>query len=392
MREALRRETRGSQRRAFAAVLASDLFRISLSGGGRVPTISGAEAAFRACCSHVARKFGSVRWLLGLGAGLFAGLLAPLALAFPTSRLVYARGPGAEQCPDQSVVRDAVASRLGYDPFFPSSDKTIVARILRDEKGLHGQVELVDEHGAQVGLRELAADADRCDELVRAMALSISIAIDPKSAESYAQGPPDEPETPSKEAAPEPESNHEQPQPAPIEEKARTRSRAAAAAPRALLSAGIGVMGVLYDAPKTTLSGLGFARLRRSSWSLALEARAGLPVIEDQAGVRFRTSSYSLGAVPCLHLGVAFACEVTSLGWLSAKGTEPGGKSGTSTVLSLGARVGAEVMVSPSMGLIDQAEVLLSPWTVPVASGGSTLWHTKWIHGGAGFALAMHFP
>ncbi|MEO6602920.1 MAG: hypothetical protein ABIQ16_23750, partial [Polyangiaceae bacterium] len=73
----------------------------------------------------MARKLGSVRWLLALGGGLFASLLTPVAWAFPTSRLVYARGPGAEQCPEQSVVRAAVASRLGYDPFFPSSDKTI---------------------------------------------------------------------------------------------------------------------------------------------------------------------------------------------------------------------------------------------------------------------------
>ncbi|MEO6601987.1 MAG: hypothetical protein ABIQ16_19060, partial [Polyangiaceae bacterium] len=266
----------------------------------------------------------------------------------------------------------------------------IVARILRDEEGLHGQVELVDEHGAQIGLRELTAKADQCDELVRAMALSISIAIDPKSAESYAQGPPDEQETQLNEASPEPDQ--ERPSAARAEEKPREAPRAVLAAPRVLLSVGIGVMGVLYDAPQPTLAGFGFARLRRSAWSLALEARADLPVIDDRNGVRFRTLSYSLRAVPCLHLGVVFVCEVTSVGLISAEGTEAGGKSGTSSVLSLGARAGAEFMLSRSVGLIGQAELLVSPRTVRLASEGTPLWHTERFNGGVGLALALHFP
>lgn len=84
----------------------------------------------------------------------------PRAAAFPSTRSVYARGPGAEQCPDQAAVRKAVASRLGYDPFFPSSDKTIVARVLREGDLLKGQVELIDEHGAQIGRREFSAEPE----------------------------------------------------------------------------------------------------------------------------------------------------------------------------------------------------------------------------------------
>ena len=341
----------------------------------------------------MARKLGSIRWLLALGGGLLAALLAPAALAFPTSRLVYARGPGAEQCPDQAAVRDAVASRLGYDPFFPNSDKTIVARILRDEKGLRGQVELVDEHGAQLGLRELTAEADQCAELVRAMALSISIAIDPKSAETYAQGPPDEPETEAKEPSPEPEPVHPKAtQAAPSEAKPKAASPRTARPPSVQVSAGVGVMGVFNDAPQATLAGLGFARLRRSWWSLALEGRVDLPVTQERTDVRFRTTNYALRALPCVHLGVAFACQVTSLGWLAAEGTATGGKSGSSALLSLGGRVGAELMLSPAIGVIGQAELLVSPWTVQLESEGQPLWRTERLNGGVGVAGALHFP
>jgi hypothetical protein len=91
---------------------------------GRAWRATGASFAIRACCAHVAPLCVSIRWLWAL----IGGVLASTGLAFPTSRLVYERGPGVEHCPDQAAIREAVASRLGYDPFFPSSDKTIVAR------------------------------------------------------------------------------------------------------------------------------------------------------------------------------------------------------------------------------------------------------------------------
>ena len=64
---------------------------------------------------------------------LASGVLASVIVisgrvsGFPSSRFVYARGEGAELCPDEAQVRLAVAARLGYDPFFPSAEKTIVA-------------------------------------------------------------------------------------------------------------------------------------------------------------------------------------------------------------------------------------------------------------------------
>jgi hypothetical protein len=233
--------------------------------------------------------------------GLLASTLASEASAFPTSRLVYERGPGAEQCPDQAALRESVASRLGYDPFFPSSDKTIVARVLRDVNGLRGQVELVDEHGAQLGLRELSAGANECAELVHAMALSISIAIDPKSAETYEQGPPDEAET-TENAPKTTEIEPSAPEPTaarPVAATAEPRGAAhpaLARGPRLLISAGVGAMGVLNDLPKPTLAGLGFVRLRRSWLSLALEGRADVPSTTTQSAARIRASGYAHGA------------------------------------------------------------------------------------------------
>ena len=151
------------------------------------------EAAFGHARRILIRYGDLARWVRLLVFGLLVLLASQRAAAFPSSRLVYVRGPGAEDCPDQVAVREAVKKRLGYDPFFPSSDKTIIARVLREADQLRGEVELVDEHGTQVGRREFSAPVDQCDQLVRAMALSISIAIDPKSAETYNQGPEESP-------------------------------------------------------------------------------------------------------------------------------------------------------------------------------------------------------
>src|SRR5580658_7755914 len=102
-----------------------------------------------------------------------------LALATPSARLVYSRGPGAESCPDEAALRKAVASRVGYDPFFAWAEKTIVASLLRvDPKGFVARVHLVDGAGVEHGSRELRSD-QTCADLLDAAALAIAIAIDP---------------------------------------------------------------------------------------------------------------------------------------------------------------------------------------------------------------------
>jgi hypothetical protein len=158
------------------------------------------------------------------------------------------------------------------------------------------------------------------------------------------------------------------------------------------MSAGLGLVGVFNDLPEPTLAGFGFVKVRRSWLSLALEGRADVPDTATQKGVRIRATGYALRALPCAHFGIAFACEVTSLDWVVVEGIATGGKSGTGALLSFGARGGAELMLSPVLGLIGQAELLVSPWTVQLESAGHPLSHTEPLKGGAGFAVALHFP
>jgi hypothetical protein len=319
------------------------------------------------------------------------------ATAFPSTRLVYVRAQGAEQCPEQAAMRKAVATRLGYDPFFASSDKTVIVRVLRQAGHLTGQVELINEHGVQVGLREFSAEPDHCGDLIRAMALSISIAIDPKSAETYGRGPADE----------SPESSSEPPEPAakepasaaisPPRLRAPAHDEARPVEPRAdsrwHASVGVAAIGSLGSAPQLTVGAGLFGALRWQAGSVALEGRADLPVTDQRTTVPLRTSTFVLNAVPCLHFGVGLACAVGSLRWLSATRTDAGAESGTHPYWAFGARVGAELPLNRTVGVLGYLDLMVAPQPAGARPGpdAGVIWRADVVNADLGIAAAVHF-
>src|SRR5262249_33053485 len=112
---------------------------------------------------------------------LVALVLPTTARATPSARLVYARDADSENCPDEGALRSAVASRLGYDPFFPYAKATLFAEIERVGTTYRARVRLVDDGNIVRGARDLMHGTARCADLVDAMALTMSIAIDPRS-------------------------------------------------------------------------------------------------------------------------------------------------------------------------------------------------------------------
>ncbi len=100
------------------------------------------------------------------------------AEASPSAKLVYVRGPGAEGCPGEAELRKAVATRIGYDPFFPTASKTVIAQVTRSPVGYRSHVQIVGDDGNVRGDRELASKGDDCAEIVSTVALAVSIALD----------------------------------------------------------------------------------------------------------------------------------------------------------------------------------------------------------------------
>ena len=86
------------------------------------------------------------------------------------------RGPGAEACPGDAELRKAVATRIGYDSFFPAAQKTVIAQVARGGRGYSERVQIIGDDGNMRGERQLASKGDDCAELVSTMALAVSIA------------------------------------------------------------------------------------------------------------------------------------------------------------------------------------------------------------------------
>jgi len=330
-------------------------------------------------------------------------------LGFPSSRLTYVRAAGTEACPDEAAVRRAVAGRLGYDPFFPSANKTIVTRITRARETLHASVELVDDKGMVRGIREFDAAADQCDELIAAAALAISIAIDPQNPSILGGAPPPQAPVPEKAApprAPEPpqEAERREDDSKTAQEAGTSRSPLAQErdevvrppSPKAPLAVrpGVAMIGAWRTAPAPALAFGAFLELRRDAFSIALEGRFDLPASTSMSeGGRVRTSLWVGSVLPCFHVRRLFVCVIGSLGSLRAEGL------GLATsrphnifYASLGGRVGLEVPLSERLFLRPQLDVVGVLFPAELQVDGVTRWTAPPYAALAGIGLGARFP
>ena len=252
-----------------------------------------------------------------------AVLSLPLvALAAPTARLVYVRNVGAESCPDELAIRAAVAARLGYDPFLPVAKATMLAEISKEAKGYRARIKLVDEDNAVRGSRELAHDGERCADMIDAMALTMSIAIDPDSL----MGPKAKPivatkaedlgsPTDADDKAMAPATKHVDAPPAkPPVERVTSPSGSALR-----LEIGAGPAVWVGAAPAAAASGSLFVRARWPRVSLSLEGRGDFPASRafDYGTVETRVLFATLA--PCVHCAsVIAACATASGGSIRA--------------------------------------------------------------------------
>ena len=102
-----------------------------------------------------------------------------LLAASPQWALTVERDPQASSCPDTAALQRLVAERLGQDPFTGQGPRrAMVVRVRASAERLTAALELFDEAGARLGLRELSGSLD-CRELASAVATTAAIAIDP---------------------------------------------------------------------------------------------------------------------------------------------------------------------------------------------------------------------
>jgi hypothetical protein len=282
-------------------------------------------------------------------------LLAAPALAVPAAELVFTRGLGAESCPDEAELKRQVSARLGEDPFRAEPTQHFVAEVVVAGNRLVGHVALLDETGKATGLREFEG-GNGCAEIVSALALAVSLAINPELA--VGERPPAV--KPDAEAVVEPPAK-----PAPAAPVKETRKPAPAAdaptqgdegvdpepvrglAKEVEMALGAFALASLGPGPGPTLGGALAVRGRRDSWSIALEGRLDA-ASTAAAGEREVTGSLAAGQiVPCGHLGFVSACAVGLLGSLSveSRGRDPPG-SDAGFFAAIGGRLGAEARIA----------------------------------------------
>jgi hypothetical protein len=265
-------------------------------------------------------------------ATLLVASFAPRARAAKsTASLVYVRSDLLE-CPEESEVRDAVSSRLGYDPFDPRAPTTVTAVITRERAGLRARVELRNPSTGATGVRLLTSAPGDCTELASAMELAISIAIDPLSAMRTPGTPPSTDEPIQREPTRVPAEAPTAP-PVPKAEPARPMLLIGGAA-----SVGYGTT------PSVSFAPVVFAGVRLDRFSLRVDGRFYVPGSEDATPRGSVRGSLLGGALaPCVHFGPGTGCAVVLLGRFHGEGRGVDlPKEDDVLHVAAGARVGVE--------------------------------------------------
>jgi hypothetical protein len=308
------------------------------------------------------------------------------AHASPSARIVYARGKGAEACPSEAELRKAVAVRLGYDPFFPTATKTVVAQVSRAPQGYRARVQIVGDDGNVRGERELATAGDDCGELITAIALAVSLALD--DLDKIEPSPPDDP--------------HPAAQPVdapPVSERERTPSAEAPpapappAAPQPPYAVMVGATLAAGVAPSPSL-GIGIAGTIRSGvFAARLDARIDAPASTDISPGTVSTNAVSASIDGCLRGDSLFACAGPGFGWIFTRTTgiaRPG--SDSSPFFLVVARAGLDIPISTRLFVEPSIEGFTNLTRHHVDVDGARVYTMPVIGGAAAFEVGGRFP
>jgi hypothetical protein len=97
------------------------------------------------------------------------------------ARLSWVRGIEAERCVGLVGLEEDVKSRLGYDPLALPSEVAIEGVVVRAAKGFRAEIVVRDADGKVLGTRQLASTDADCRALGEAVAVAITVAIDPEA-------------------------------------------------------------------------------------------------------------------------------------------------------------------------------------------------------------------
>jgi hypothetical protein len=330
-------------------------------------------------------------WML---LALALGSISLPARGEPAGRLSYERGPGAEHCPGEEALRGAVAARLGEDPFDPRLSRTFRLVIVASGARLRGSVELVT-NGIAEGRRELAAPQEACAELLEAMALAVSLTINPDLAVAEAPVPQKEPP-----AGAEPEDvTRRELTLASIDSRSRrdeippSHSRRDRRGPAPVFAAGALAHGAIGTGPGVAAGASALVRAGIPWAHLSLEGRVDAL---SRAGIgRQGTVHSTLVAgvlAPCARFAPLSGCPLLLLGSLFAhsRGVSVE-RSDSGFFAAAGGRVAASAPLGGALFLEARADVLYALTPVTIELDQAPVWSAG-ASGALGIGVIWEFP
>jgi hypothetical protein len=322
-----------------------------------------------------------------IGAALTTCLLAPAAGASPSARLALARGVGAEKCPDESFFRKAVVARLGYDPFFPWARKAVIVEVSGQGAWLRARAQILDEGGVVLGERSLQSRSGDCAELMTAMGLTVSIALDDLD-QAAAEAPAASEPAPGRDAPIAPAAERPEGHVAP----AGTRPSVPAPARPPQLTVALGGTGSAGIGPAPTVGATAEAGLRGARWSATAEGRVDADSTGYVGGpVRVRAQTSGAALVGCAHFAGLFVCgEAQGLALrTNAEGNAVLGHSAAAWLVTLGVRAGVEVPIGGRYFVSGSARLEMETSRPRVALAGRVVYELPLLLGALGLSVGV---
>jgi hypothetical protein len=328
---------------------------------------------------------------------LIASVMA-LAVAAParTAKLTYGRGPTASDCPEGDVIRAGVAARLGYEPFNDHADLLIFATVNRTGRTLEARIQIAGPDGKAATERKLVSRHNDCLELVSAMELAISIAIDPFAGSR----PRSDPLVPPPPSPPPPAPLPAPPPPTVIVVREPAPAPAPPPPPSAPVSfqVRLGGLGTVGSAPGAAVGGTVQASARRGSFSVGLEGRGDLSHTTELyfGGSRvgeMQTSLLMGSLVPCAFRGMLEGCALLAGGAIRASARDLVNPQQVSApFLAVGARVGLELPLGNILSAGVHVDVLAPITELVLRVSEEVVWTSPPISGALGLTLGARFP
>lgn len=283
------------------------------------------------------------------------------------SQLEYHPPSGAE-CPERGQLVDAIAARLGYDPFRGEAPRRLEIAIEAQADGYRARIDLKDAQGTELGRRELEP-LPRCADLLEPLALAIALALDPLQLGPPAPIRPDPP-----------------PSPEAVELPTQDLGQFYLSAAPLLAVAALPTVG---PGGRVELG------MEGELWGVGLEGRFLAPSSQAIEGGEITAFIMAAALSGCAHLGAAAGCLVGSFGALRASSDrllDERKASSAYGTLGLRGRYGVEVAPPLSLGLTAEVATTLTRIELVDSRTGAEFWTTPLVQGIFGIEARLSFP